>query len=84
MDQLILIAATAAGLALGGTLTMFYGFQLVIKEFKELGKKCDDVVREAHQNLTKACEVNQALVAKIETLEDSVKTLDFWRTQGKK
>ena len=73
-----------SGLALGATLTVLYAAKLVINEYKALCKTCEAVIKVAHENLKQASEVNQALTAKIESLEDGVKTLDFWRTQGKK
>jgi len=84
VDQLIAVSTTLSGLALGATLTVLFAIKLFIKEYGLLIEKCDAVIKEAHQNLKQANEVNQALAAKIESLEDGLKTLDFWRTQGKK
>lgn len=78
------VAIIFAGLSFGVSLTLLGVLNLAIKEYKELHQRCDKVIAQAVENLKSASEINQALSAKIDIIEDSLKVLDFYRTQGKK
>jgi hypothetical protein len=81
MDNLAILLA---GLSFGVSLTLLGALKLAINEYKELHKRCDAVIAQAVENLKSASEINQALSAKIDIIEDSLKVLDFYRSQGKK
>jgi hypothetical protein len=55
-----------------------------IKEVKDLKAQSLKVIEDAKESLKTASSINQALAVKVETIEDSVKVLDFYRNQGKK
>lgn len=78
------IASIFAGLSFGVSIVLLGALKLAINEFNELHKRCDAVIAQAVENLKTASEINQALSAKIDIIEDSLKVLDFYRTQGKK
>jgi hypothetical protein len=78
------IAIIMAGLSFGVSLTLLAAINLAIKEYKGLHQRCDRVIAQAVKNLKSASEINQALSAKIDIIEDSLKVLDFYRSQGKK
>lgn len=42
------------------------------------------IILDSKDTLRRASEINQALAAKVEIIEDAVKSLDFYRNQGKK
>jgi len=55
-----------------------------IKEVKDLKAQSLKVIDDAKESLKTASSINQALAMKVETIEDSVKVLDFYKNQGKK
>jgi hypothetical protein len=59
-------------------------FLILCKKVKEIEDRCLDVINEAKENLKTASNINQALAMKVEIIEDAVKSLDFYRSQGKK
>lgn len=67
------------------TLAIVIFFVKVIRdEILDLETKSLQVIQDAKQNLKFASEINQSLATKIESIEDSLKILDFYRNQGKK
>lgn len=67
------------------TLAIVIFFVKVIRdEILDLETKSLQVIEDAKQNLKFASEINQSLATKIESIEDSLKILDFYRNQGKK
>jgi hypothetical protein len=81
MDNLAILLA---GLSFGVSLTLLGVLNYAVKQYSWLTKRCDKVVAQAIENLKSASDINQALSAKIDIIEDSLKVLDFYRTQGKK
>jgi len=81
MDNLAIIFA---GISFGVSIVLLGVLNLAIKESKELRQHCDKIIWQAVENLKSASEINQALSAKIDIIEDSLKVLDFYRSQGKK
>jgi len=59
-------------------------FLILCKKVKEIECRSLDVINEAKENLKTASSINQALAMKVEIIEDAVKSLDFYRAQGKK
>ena len=81
MDNLAILLA---GLSFGVSMTLLGVLNYAVKQYRWLTKRCDKVVAQAIENLKSASEINQALSAKIDIIEDSLKVLDFYRSQGKK
>lgn len=73
-----------AGISFGVSLTLLGAVKMAFNEYSALQMKCDAVIAKAIENLKSASEINQALSAKIDIIEDSLKVLDFYRSQGKK
>lgn len=59
-------------------------FLFLCRKVQEIELRSLDVVNEAKENLKQASAINQALAMKVEIIEDAVKSLDFYRNQGKK
>jgi hypothetical protein len=81
MDNFAIIFA---GISFGASIVLLGVLNYAVKEYRWLTKRCDKVIAQAVENLKSASEINQALSAKIDIIEDSLKVLDFYRTQGKK
>jgi len=70
--------------ALGALVTVMIWLRAILKDLADLQEKCNRVIDEANGNLKRAAEVNQTVVGRLEILEDQLKVLDFYRTQGNK
>ncbi len=75
----ISIAMSFVTLAL---VTVFFRYTVIVLRKNEL--EYNKIIIDSKETLKRASEINQALAMKVEIIEDAVKSLDFYRNQGKK
>jgi len=59
-------------------------FKYVVTKLTKNELEYNKIILDSKETLKQASEINQALAMKVEIIEDAVKSLDFYRNQGKK
>ena len=74
-------SATLSGVALGSTLTVLFCVHYCVKLALFTKNKVESEIKQAQDVMSKASELNQALAAKVELLEDAQRAKEFFSTK---
>lgn len=84
MSSIFFIAGLATAMSFMSLAVVIVFFKYVVTKLTKNELEYNKIILDSKETLKQASEINQALAMKVEIIEDAVKSLDFYRNQGKK